>query len=888
MTKSVYIKNMLGTLGYSNEHFSENYSVQIDGTSAISFDYVAFSDRYIKDVSTSCIAVQEVSDDKEENKYIEGAKYLATPIVIISKISHVRVWQVAPQKATLLNDNEENIIHLYFEKNRFEFMSSRLVDVKMGYSQLNIFEVFGLIDFSREATCKILSAEFEKGLVAAKNYLKKKKNIISRDLNNITSITMHIIAALIINSKINPDKKVPDIIELLTYLSLRYKEYFDDKLMFKYGKELPSEIYKKLNCSINYQSVDHELLGYFYESTLLQFGERKAEIIRKEFGIYYTPKILSQEIVASIPFESIPVDNRYVLDGTCGSGSLLLSACKRLEDLVRYEKAEFERHDYLTRMIEGNDIDKFASEVAKLSLLLYSLPYGNKWNIHAGDLLCINASEIQMPSVVLGNPPYKEARRDGRNTQKATAFLDKYLEWLQNDGFIGIILPESFLQNDSSIPQREKLLKEFDIMELWILPGQIFENNCPTIVIIAQKKKVQGENITKVKVLARNKKSVRNYLKQRKWDFEFVVNIQQSWKDDSKYKMSVSPVEDILQKIAGNKKTIDDITQNIVGIDFPSDYEFSWTEFNGGVPYIANAKHFRKYIVSHQMRDNVFFLNYSMSKKEENKIIEDYDYRGLRLRKNYESIYAASNKILVKRSSTPGDMNCIQAFVDENGYYPSRSFFAIISEDKRISNYVICALINSKIINAFVRRDCVKRTLTTSVVRSIPIPNFSDAQIAKIHQYYLDIKEAYAKGDEYKVERIEEKIDEVIFEAFGLNRNEQERVKALFEVHTKREYNLASEKIEFEKYHHVSGQVEEIDVESMCCSVCTVEFGEQNIKIEETMPGWFLRKGAEFSAKYYGGKLFDIKPLMYTYLDDEEIIAILNGEISQEVYGNGN
>lgn len=881
MMKSTYIKNMLGTLGYSNEHFSENYSVQIDGTSAISFDYVAFSDRYMKDVSTSCIAVQEVMNDREEDKYVEGAKYLAAPIVIISKINHVRVWKVEPRKSTLLNDNEENIIHLYFEKNRFEFMSSHLIDVKMGCAQLSIFEAFGLIDFSREATCKILSEEFEKGLISAKKYLKKGKNIRSRDLNNITSITMHIIAALIINSKINSDEKVPDIWELLTCLSQKYKEYFDDKLMLKYGKELLDAIYENLNHSINYQSVEHELLGYFYESTLLQVSEAKAKTIRKEFGIYYTPRMLSQEIVLSIPFESISVDKRYVLDGTCGSGSLLLSACKRLENLVRYEKTEFDRHDYLTRMIEGNDIDKFASEVAKLSLLLYSLPYGNKWNIHNRDLLCMNEAEIQIPSVILGNPPYGEVRGNRQKTQRATAFLDKYLDWLQDDGFIGIILPESFLQNDSSILQREKLLKKFDIIELWMLPGQIFENNCSTAVVIAQKKKVQGENVTKVKVLDRNKKSVRNYLKRHQWDFEFFVNIQQSWMDNPKYKMSVSPVEDILQKITKAEKTIGDITKNVMGIMIPSNYEFSRNRFHGEISYIANAANFRKYVISKQMRDKVAFFNYHMSKGEEDKIIEDYDYKGLRLRREYEDIYAASNKILVKMSSTPGEMNCIQAFVDEDGYYPSHSFFVIISEDERISNYVLCALINSKLINAFVRKECVKRTLTTSVVRNVPVPNFSDIQITKIQQYYWDIKEAYTKGDECKAEEIQEKIDDIIFEAFGLNRKEQERIRVLFEVHTEMENNLISEKNEFKEYHYVSGQVEEIDSDSMCCDICTVEFGEQKIKMEETMPGWFLRKGAEFSAKYHEGKLFDIKPLMYTYLGDEEIIAILNGEISE-------
>ena len=877
--KSVYIKNMLGTLGYSNEHFSENYSVQIDGTSAIRFDYVAFSDRYLKDVSTSCIAVQEVIDDNEETKYLDSAKYLATPIVIISKNRHVRVWNIAPQKITLLNDNEENIIHLYFEKNRFEFMSDNLIDAKMGYRQINIFEASGLIDFSRKATCKILSEEFEKGLIAAKKYLKKRKNINGQDLNNITSITMHVISALIINSKIKPDEKVPDLFELLTDLSQTYKDYFSDKLMFKYGKGLLIEIYNDLNRSINYQSVDHELLGYFYESTLLQLSETKAETIRKEFGIYYTPRILSQEIVWSIPFESIPVDERYVLDGTCGSGSLLLSACKRLEELVSYEKTEIDRHNYLTRMIEGYDIDKFASEVARLSLLLYSLPYGNKWNIHAGDLLRINKSKIQVPFVILGNPPYEEVRGNSQKKQKAAAFLDKYLEWLHDDGFIGIILPESFLQNDSSVSQREKLLNEFDIIELWMLPGQIFENNCSTIVIIAQKKKVEDEKLTKIKVLVRNKESIRIYFKQRKWDFEFFVNIQKRWKNEPKYKISVSPVEDILQKIIKGKKTIGDITQNVMGIMFPSNYNFSRMQFDGWIPYIANANNFRKYVISPQMRDNVCFFDYHMSEEEEKKIKKDY--KGLRLRRDYESIYAASNKILVKMSSTPGEINCINALVDEDGYYPSHSFFVLISEDKKVSNYVLCALINSKLINAYVRRECVKRTLTTNVVRSIPVPEFSDVQISKIEQCYMSIKEACTSEDKEKVEKIQKTIDDIIFEAFNLEQGEKEKIEKLFEVYTRDGDNLTSANVELKEYHNVSGEVEEIDIEKMYCTVYLAEFGEQEIKIEKSMPGWFLRRGTEFSAKYHEGKLFDIKPLMYSYLDDEEIIELLSKKISE-------
>ena len=109
-------------------------------------------------------------------------------------------------------------------------------------------------------------------------------------------------------------------------------------------------------------------------------------------------------------------------------------------------------------------------------------------------------------------------------------------------------------------------------------------------------------------------------------------------------------------------------------------------------------------------------------------------------------------------SSTPGEINCINALVDEDGYYPSHSFFVLISEDKKVSNYVLCALINSKLINAYVRRECVKRTLTTNVVRSIPVPEFSDVQISKIEQCYMSIKEACTSEDKEKVEKIQKTI----------------------------------------------------------------------------------------------------------------------------------
>lgn len=244
-------------------------------------------------------------------------------------------------------------------------------------------------------------------------------------------------------------------------------------------------------------------------------------------------------------------------------------------------------------------------------------------------------------------------------------------------------------------------------------------------------------------------------------------------------------------------------------------------------------------------------------------------------------MYAASNKVLVKMSSTPGEINCIDAFVDEEGYYPSHSFFVMVSKDKRISNDVICALINSKIINAYMRRECVKRTLITGAIRKIPVPEFSDEQISKLERLCMGIKRAYKLEDKEKVKLLQEEIDNIMYKAFSLEPDESEKIEKLFDVYAGKGTGAVSERAEVENYCNVTGEIDEIDAERMVFNVFLVEFGVQEIKIDASMPGWFLRKGAEFSAKYHDGRLFDIKPLMYSYLDDEELITLLSNEFSQ-------
>lgn len=82
-----------------------------------------------------------------------------------------------------------------------------------------------------------------------------------------------------------------------------------------------------------------------------------------------------------------------------------------------------------------------------------------------------------------------------------------------------------------------------------------------------------------------------------------------------------------------------------------------------------------------------------------------------------------------------------------------------------------------------------------------------------------------------------------------------------------------------QKYYNVTGEVINIMTNQMVCKVFLAELGELEIKLSDSMPGWFLREKAEFSAKLCNGNLFDIKPLLFSDLDDDDIYNMLKTDM---------
>lgn len=292
--------------------------------------------------------------------------------------------------------------------------------------------------------------------------------------------------------------------------------------------------------SYDFSLIDADVLGQVYEQylgyvatkakqktqmqmalglpggTSVEFTEKKQH--RKEQGIYYTPKFITNFIVKATVGRFLQehtheeISNVRILDPACGSGSFLIRA---YDELLNYHASHMgkdvgdlpqdERLPVLKHSIFGVDLDNQAVDIARLNLLLRSLAerktlptlaenikQGN--SIISGTLECleqyfghkykakhpfdwteefpdiINAGGFD---IVIGNPPYgAEFDADDRkyingqyphskdNKNSAMVFIEKGLSLTKEGGFFSFIIPKSLAYSQKWQSGRNLVIKD--------------------------------------------------------------------------------------------------------------------------------------------------------------------------------------------------------------------------------------------------------------------------------------------------------------------------------------------------------------------------------------------------------------------------------------------
>jgi len=270
---------------------------------------------------------------------------------------------------------------------------------------------------------------------------------------------------------------------------------------------------------------------------------------RKEHGIYYTPKFVTNYIVKETvgrflnERSSNEILNIKILDPACGSGSFLIRAYDELLNYHAYQRGkpvseldQWERRAILLGNIFGVDLDIQAIEIARLNLLLRSLARRETLpsladNIRQGNSL-ISGTEEELKKyfgdnwrekkpfnweqefkdimaqggfdVVIGNPPYALLQpqnvSDGElrfihshylsaqyKVDTFHLFLERGISLLAEKGKLGFIVPNTFLMNIYTSNLRKLVLDTCRILEIVIIPRQVFpEAEVDNAILILQ------------------------------------------------------------------------------------------------------------------------------------------------------------------------------------------------------------------------------------------------------------------------------------------------------------------------------------------------------------------------------------------------------------------
>ena len=622
--------------------------------------------------------------------------------------------------------------------------------------------------------------------------------------------------------------------------------------LLKIDNDVINKIINELNgdeeglVKYDFSAIPADILGSIYEQYLghiLKKSAKTTKVIekhahRKEQGIYYTPTYIVDYIVKNTLVEYAKDKNLdeilevNVLDPACGSGSFLIKAYSTLLELVenRLKNKEVSKRwqsfkvyrDRLTlpqkitimkQCIHGVDLDAKAVEIAQLNLLLKLLegetretlsnlsemkkllPMLNS-NIKCGNSLIDDPTiagdkafkwedefkEIMAKGgfdVVVGNPPWvsiKGKQKSINLTPKELNYLlqkypcDTYrpnlfemfvwrgLSLTREGDYFGFIVPDRICYNGQFVDIRKHILENFTLKKLWFRPefdGVISDN----VILIAKKEKTSDRTDIEIAEypsidFKKIPKKAYTSLSDFSWFIvdKNILSMYERIKNDSrvfglgeKFKTSVGFI--------AKPNKVNDVKENNKQIR------------------ILKGENIKRFGIEN---------NHYFEFKKENLAGGTQDIGKLSKR----------NKVFLRKTG----INIISTF-DDSGIYPEQSayFIYLDEDDEKDRLKILCALLNSKLINIYYRNFGVTNRDTTPQLKKVDLDRFpiilsrNSFPMVKLVDRMLFLNKhlneiGKQKTDERdkigrEILRIESDIDKMVYEIYGVSEEERKIIE---------------------------------------------------------------------------------------------------------------
>jgi len=289
------------------------------------------------------------------------------------------------------------------------------------------------------------------------------------------------------------------------------------KALYEQGREKDPEVFRD---NIRLSAAKCRTVVGYLESTNLNktdldskgraFETFMGNFFRGDFGQYFTPRAIVKFIVDVLPIKH----DDLVLDTSCGSGGFLLHALDKVrrqaDDFYDVTSVEHYKHwhDFAEKNLFGIEINEQIARTAKMNMIIHD---DGHTNVITSDGL-IPADEIMTKTknqgfkyngfnYIITNPPFgsvvksseqsylsnydfakKEADWLSSNTKDTfkenqsteILFIEQCHNFLKDNGYLAIVLPDGVLTNSSLQNIRDGIEEKFRIVAVVSMPQTAF------------------------------------------------------------------------------------------------------------------------------------------------------------------------------------------------------------------------------------------------------------------------------------------------------------------------------------------------------------------------------------------------------------------------------
>jgi len=754
------VRNELNRLGYAGNLLQEDYvfdDASVSGTKDLNVPLAAFA-QWPPSYRNACIGVL-TANGQSGPQHVSGYGTLGAPMFY--EVLHDRLDRYSvesPGQARFIESISVHDIHRAFEVNREKWAPDTIFRAKAitpitTPTQLDFVDIGflpalkGMIHGKLD---RLLRDILQKALITHEEVTSGKP-----DETLLFRLVFRFLAAKIFKDKKHPGNwAVPQANTIIQEIQRFYELTAPDMQKVLDEPNTQQIIWDRFQNAFNFQNISVDDLAFIYENTLIR------KETRKRFGVHSTPSVIAELMVDRLPFESLLEHERFIIEPFAGHGVFLVAALRRLRELLPVSLTDEERHKYLRDRLTAIEVDTFAAEVCRLSLMLADYPNPNGWQIIPEDVFAsdILDKQLETSQIVLCNPPFedftlqeREHYRDKiQSVHKPHEILNKVLE--NPPAMFGFVLPRSAIMGERYIDIQDRIARTYEQIETIALPDRIFAfSDQETILVLASKRNKSAKANVFIRTFWVRENDRQLFLQMGRLPVGIDKNINRSIHTAPVSLWNV-PLSDIWDYLNSNPN-LKEITNVHRGIEWNISLNTNRSILisSGSMPGFKKGLDKVPGKIEPYRTQEFVYLNM------------DERYR----RTNAHSLPWDRPKVIVNRAIISRGPWRIVGVPDRNGLV-CRENFIVIWPKTNITVEVISALINSPLVNAALYVRGGKRLNQNYMLEQIPIPFPEAIDTEKITRLVINYTNLRSKIEDSASEPIIQKCVQTLMEIDGL------------------------------------------------------------------------------------------------------------------------